>query len=176
MPPKDKESSNEPSADVPTNKFGSELAEAFPLDNLSRLLTNLTDSFDQRLYEFVQGTKYQKVRPSDGQVVVSVARGHVKISEIAKVRGVSRQAIHMAALRLQALGLIELKLVPNNMRDKHIVFTAEGRRLLKRGAKELADAEAEMAQAIGAANFVKLRKQLVQMDEYLISRRAGRKA
>jgi DNA-binding MarR family transcriptional regulator len=154
----------------------SDLAKLVPMDNLRRLLRNLAESLDLRLSEFLKNTPYERVRPSDAQVIVNVARGHDRISELAKHLSISRQAVHMSAQRLQQMGLVELKQVPNNKRDKRITITATGQRQIRRGAKEMADAEVELTGVIGATNMAKLRKQLVQMDEYFVTRRAGRKA
>ncbi len=157
-------------------KPDSDLAKLVPLDNLRRLLRNLAESLDIRLSEFLKNTPYERVRPSDAQVIVNVARGYDRISELAKHLSISRQAVHMSAQRLQEMGLVELKPVPNNKRDKRVAITIAGQRQIRRGTKEMADAEAELTSVIGAANMAKFRKQLVQMDEFFVARRAGRKA
>jgi DNA-binding MarR family transcriptional regulator len=142
-----------------------------PKDNLRRLVKNLSESVDLRLSEVLDGTPYKNVRPSDGQVMANVERGYDSIAAIAKQLNISRQAVHMSASRLQAHGLVDLADVPNNKRDKRIVITPVGYKQLRRVAKEMEESDAEFAEVIGAANFAKFRKYLVQLDAFLVARR-----
>jgi DNA-binding MarR family transcriptional regulator len=146
-------------------------SEIVPRSNVRRLLKNLNDSVDDRLSEFLKGTPYERVRPSDAQVIVNVSRGYESIASLSRELGISRQAIHMSAKRLQGMGLVELKEIPNNKRDKRIAISSVGHKQIKRGAKELQTTEAELANAIGAANYAKFRKQLIQLDDFLLARR-----
>jgi DNA-binding MarR family transcriptional regulator len=142
-----------------------------PKDNLRRLVKNLSDSIDLRLSEVREGTPYENVRPSDGQVMVNVERGYDSIAAIAKQLNISRQAVHMSASRLQAHGLVELAEAPNNKRDKRILITPAGFKQLRRVAKEMEESDAEFESVIGAANLAKFRKHLIELDAFLVARR-----
>jgi DNA-binding MarR family transcriptional regulator len=154
----------------PIKKQLNKETEIIPRSNVRRLLRNLSDSVDIRLSEFQKGTAYEKIRPSDVQVIVSVARGYESVAALSRELGISRQAIHMSAQRLQDMGLVELKDIPDNKRDKRIAITSVGQKQIKRGAKELQAVEAQLADAIGAANYARFRKQLIQLDDFLMAR------
>jgi DNA-binding MarR family transcriptional regulator len=142
-----------------------------PKDNLRRLVKNLSESIDLRLSEVIEGTPYENVRPSDGQVMANVERGYESIAAIANQLNISRQAVHMSASRLQAHGLVELVEVPNNKRDKRILITPTGYKQLRRVAKEMEESDAEFESVIGPANLAKFRKHLIDLDAFLVARR-----
>jgi DNA-binding MarR family transcriptional regulator len=146
-------------------------SEIIPSNNIRRLLKNLNDAVDLRLSEFLQGTAYEKIRPSDASVISNVDRGYSSVASISKLQGISRQAVHMSAMRLQEHGMVELLDAPNNKRDKRIVITPSGYKQLRRLAKEIEASDAEFADVIGSANLEKFRKQLSQLEAFLVARR-----
>jgi len=71
------------------------------------------------------------------------------ISELAKVRNISRQAVQKTISSLKDRGLVELTECSDNLSAKRIELTAEGRKVLTWTTRAVRKAETELAQKIG---------------------------
>jgi DNA-binding MarR family transcriptional regulator len=127
-------------------------------------ILNLTSDFlaaiNERYISMRKGTRYESVRQFDGRVFVAATREGYTESEIARIFGVSRQAVHASVERLIALKLLERQAIPGNRRDKRIALTERGIHASQTVNQHIATVEAECAAIIGEDNFRTFRLQL----------------
>ena len=85
-------------------------------------------------------------------------RGNKKsISDLSRVMGISRQAVHKTTHRLKEYGYIELTISPDNKRDRLVSITSEGQKVRKRGAKIIREIERNLSKNIGQDNLELIR-------------------
>ena len=85
-------------------------------------------------------------------------RGNKKsISDLSRVMGISRQAVHKTTHRLKKYGYIELTISPDNKRDRLVSITSEGQKVRKRGAKIIREIERNLSKNIGKDNLELIR-------------------
>jgi len=85
-------------------------------------------------------------------------RGNKKsISDLSRVMGISRQAVHKTTHRLKEYGYIELTISPDNKRDRLVSITNEGQKVRKRGAKIIREIERNLSKNIGQDNLELIR-------------------
>jgi DNA-binding MarR family transcriptional regulator len=141
-------------------------ADAIPVDNIRTLLHYLVDGIDLKMASYRKGTRYERVRNSDVKVFILAQRGPKSISELAKVLGISRQAVHMSVRRLLALDVITLASTPGNAKEKTVLLTPRGEQAQTVAGQQVRDLEAECVEAIGATAFEDLRGQLVKLVQH----------
>lgn len=146
--------------DTPTMSAESDLNDAPPSDNIRTLVYYFGLAIDARLSDFRRGTAYENVRPSDVRLFVTAARAEKTISEIARELGITRQAAQMSVQRLLKLGVVELRPVSANKRDKLVVITQKGQLASKSASHQIKSLESALADAIGEQEFIVFRKNL----------------
>jgi DNA-binding MarR family transcriptional regulator len=124
------------------------------------LSSELLEAINGRYISMRKGTRYESVRQFDGRVFVAATREGYTESEIARLFGVSRQAVHAAVERLIALKLLERQPIPGNGRDKRIALTDRGQHASQTVTRHIATVEAECEAIIGKENFQNLRLQM----------------
>jgi DNA-binding MarR family transcriptional regulator len=142
-------------------------AEASPArDNINSLTYLLGVEIEERLAKQRLGTPYEHVRKSDVRVFVAASRGRLTISEIARTLGVSRQAVHMSAQRLQDLKVVELQPAPEDRREKILVLSAMGLAVGQNAKKQIEAVEAEFEEVIGKDGMETLRSHITTLLEH----------
>jgi hypothetical protein len=132
----------------------------FPDNNIRKLLKDAVDHVDDLIHDFLQGSKYEGLRTSDGLVLVNVNRGFNTAPAIARELGISRQAVHMSTQRLRARKLLTLKQIAPNSAELRLVMTPAGVDALNVGSDYLGQLEVEIAREIGAEAVVNLKRHL----------------
>ncbi|MFO1033615.1 MAG: MarR family transcriptional regulator [Hyphomicrobiales bacterium] len=117
----------------------------------------MTVEMDERLAQFRRGTPFDHVRPSDAKLLVIASRQRRTLSELGRVVGVTRQAIHLAVQRLAKLGLIALQPVPSDKRENTIIITPHGHEAIRMAEKQVRALEDEIASLIGTDGVETLR-------------------
>ncbi len=85
-------------------------------------------------------------------------RGSKKsISDLSRVMGISRQAVHKTTHRLMEFGYIELTISPDNKRDRLVSITRKGLKVRERGAKIIREIEGKLSKNIGRDNLELIR-------------------
>jgi DNA-binding MarR family transcriptional regulator len=139
-------------------------SHAIPVNNLRTLLRNLSEGFDLRLDSYRVGTRYENVRRSDVRVFFLAMREQRTISEIARIIGISRQAVQKSVQRLMALGVLGMQDMPDNKRDKLVVFTDRGKLASKSAVEMIEKLEREVEATIGHDDLERLRDILTRLD------------
>jgi DNA-binding MarR family transcriptional regulator len=139
----------------------------FPGDNIRSLLERVSIGLDLRLEAYRQATPYEAARPSDVKIFVLAVLQPRTMSDLARLSGVSRQAVHSSIKRLMRLRLVALEPVPGNQRDKLVVITESGKVARTVGIQLVHRFENECMSVIGPDGLTKLRELLQSLDQAL---------
>lgn len=99
------------------------------MDNSQHLIVPLLQAFtwfDDGLQAYLKAKGWPNATRAQSMVMVHVVRGISRPTDIARVMGVSRQAIHATINQMIDLGLLDLEEDPVDGRSKHIVITPTG--------------------------------------------------
>jgi DNA-binding MarR family transcriptional regulator len=129
-------------------------------DNIRSLIYLFGSELDQRIAAFRRGTPYEHVRASDIRVFVYASAGNSSISEVARLLGISRQAVHMSAQRLKELGVLDLTHAQPGRRDVLMQLTAKGHHARQTADAQIERLEGEIAEIIGPEGLQTFRRTL----------------
>ncbi len=133
----------------------------FLATSLKGLLQDTLEWMDTRNASLREGSKFEGT-PAEAKLFATLRGKARSISELARVMGVSRQAVHNTVHRLVDIGIVELVAVEGNKRDKLVTITTEGHKVQKMAAKNLKRIEQDMAETIGAENVELIRSLLLK--------------
>jgi DNA-binding MarR family transcriptional regulator len=156
--------SQKPADHTETIRPPAESPSPIPINNLRTLLRNLSEGFDLLLDSYRVNTRYENVRRSDVRVFFLAMREPRTISELARIIGISRQAVQKSVQRLVALDVLGMEDMPGNKRDKLVVFTDRGKLASKNAIDMIGRLEQEVEAVIGASDMEKLRDILTRLD------------
>jgi DNA-binding MarR family transcriptional regulator len=131
-----------------------------PKQNLRRGAIDFLAELDRRLFRGLRGTPFEAIRPFDLRVGIAAIREQSTVSELARQLQVSRQAVHSSAMRLKAMGMVDLKPSPTSGRDKIIAITAEGRQVQLTTVGFLGSLDDECEGVLGKKGYAQFRQQL----------------
>ena len=125
-------------------------------ENINRLMQDKSEWIMDRVRAQKQG-EGNLLTEAEGKIMSTLRGRELTVSEIARLRGVSRQAIHRTVTGLVEKGYLRLDPAPGSERDKIVVVTAEGQKLRKQVGQMLKKVEDEIAKAIGKDRLETLR-------------------
>lgn len=134
----------------------------FLITNLKALLQEKLWLLEERLKSKRLTTPYHSLTNAHARILAALRGEKLTISALARRLEVSRQAAHKLVSHLIDEGYLVLEPIPNNAREKRIVFTRKGEDLKKAAAKALRELEKEVEKTIGKENFVALKALLAQ--------------
>ncbi len=127
------------------------------------LMTSLLEGFmwlDRGLQQNLQAQGLPSVRRLESMVLVYVASGIQRPSDLARTLGVTRQSINSAIRELEEKRLIELAPDPADRRCKLIRFSREGRPVHLAAANIMSNLEAALTDRLGEQTIDALLKGL----------------
>ncbi|MEM6308341.1 MAG: MarR family transcriptional regulator [Pseudomonadota bacterium] len=108
-------------------------------------------------------TEFAAVRPADIRVFAQLRGRSLKLSDIHREMGFSRQAAQQAVDRLVAQDMLRITPVPNNKRDKIVSITDKGQRWRSIAAHHIRDIEHQIKATIGDEPAAELRRVLLAL-------------
>ncbi len=108
-------------------------------------------------------TEFADIRPADIRVFAQLRGRVVKLSQIHREMGFSRQAAQQAVERLLAHGMISVTSDPSSKRDKLVSITQKGQRWRAIAASQIRQIETEISETIGEGAKEALRSHLVRL-------------
>ncbi|MFL2699878.1 MAG: MarR family winged helix-turn-helix transcriptional regulator [Gammaproteobacteria bacterium] len=129
--------------------------------NLLRLLLETSEWMESEMLKLNQNSEY---RGTIAEIkVFNALRGQEKsISELARILGISRQAVHKTIHKLKDKGYLELKTSKDNKKDKKVIITDSGQTIRKEGAEYLIEIEKKVSWNIGERNLIYLKEILIE--------------
>ena len=130
--------------------------------NINRLMQDKSEWIMDRVATRGQGQPDRRMTETEGKIMGTLRGRELTVSEIARLRGVSRQAIHRTVTGLVEKGYVRLDPAPGSERDKIVVITAEGQKLRRQVGQRLKKVEDKIAKAIGKDRLEALRSVLME--------------
>lgn len=116
---------------------------------------------EEALRRIAAKTGRPPLRRAHTALLPHIALEGTRLTELATKLGVTKQAVSQLVDDLEAAGVVARVACPDDARAKLVTFTASGRARLFEGLAMLGTIEAELAEAIGAAQMRELRRVLV---------------
>lgn len=137
--------------------------DAFLDQNIKGMMMTLIARWNAEMDDARAETEFADVRPADIRVFAQLRGRTVKLSEIHRELGFSRQAAQQAVGRLVGHGMIVVAYDPNSKRDKLVSITEKGQRWRTIAAEQIRQIETEIGKAIGEDAKESLRGHLVNL-------------
>lgn len=133
-----------------------------------QLLLRCARLLDERAIERVnRHAGRELVRPAHTKLLPHIDFDGVRLTELARRLGVTKQAVGQQVADLEALGVVELTPDPTDGRAKLVRYTPAGLDAMRSGLKVLAELEAELTAAVGAEQMKVVHQALVSMEQAL---------
>lgn len=132
-------------------------------DNLRVNLYRRFKWFENRVANQAKTSNYDYLTLSQIRAFAFLQGRSMTISELAKIRNISRQAVQKTISSLKDRGLVELTECSENLSAKRIELTAEGRKVQIWSKRAVRKAEKELAAKIGPERL-KLLNDLLNED------------
>jgi DNA-binding MarR family transcriptional regulator len=101
------------------------------------------------------------LRPSHTNLFPHIDFKGVRITELARRLDISKQAVSQSVAELEALGVVELLVDPDDARAKLVRFTNKGAESIAQGLRVLGELEAELEARIGERHMRALHRALL---------------
>ena len=133
--------------------------------NIKGLMMTLLAHWNARMDEGRASTEFADIRQSDMRVFGQLRGKTVKLSDIHRQLGFSRQAAQQAVDRLLDHGVIKVELAQGSKRDKVVSVTEKGQGLRILAAQQIREFEAECARVVGEEGKEELRRLLIKLTD-----------
>ncbi len=130
---------------------------------LGRFLILLFRSFEDDLVGRLKRIGYADVSPADLNILRFVKTTGSNSVEIAKLAGVSKQAIAKSVAAIEAKGYLKRQSDPKDGRSQVLMFTPKGRRLVESCILAISEIEKIYERSLGKEEYVKLKLTLAQL-------------
>ena len=131
--------------------------------NIKGLMMTLLATWNAKMDEARQETEFASVRPADIRVFAQLRGRSVRLSDIHREMGFSRQAAQQAVDRLVSQDMVVVAPVPGSKRDKIVSVTDKGQRWRRIAAGQIRRIEAQISQAVGEDGKEALRRLLLDL-------------
>lgn len=136
--------------------------------NLPRHVAGTAQALNERLMAQCVAAGHAGLRASFNQVLARLSSSGTRIVDIANACHITQQAAGQLIGELEKLGYVKRRPDSSDKRAKQLALTARGERLLKDCNRLAAEAEFELAQAIGDKAFAALRGHCAKLCEALV--------
>ena len=89
---------------------------------------------------------------------------------MARIVGLSRQAIHKSVKKLQSQGLVQLVQTPHNKKTKNIILTPDGKKLKKNALTIIGEIDRELTDSLGEEKLKQFKEMMIEFIETLDKR------
>jgi DNA-binding MarR family transcriptional regulator len=120
-----------------------------PLEVLMRGLLRAYYWMDESLQNGLVQAGYQPRTRTQTMILINISNGITRAAELARVLGVSRQAIQQQINELERDGLVTQLPDPEDRRANRIVFSEKGSQLISAALASLRQAEQALAMRLG---------------------------
>lgn len=134
---------------------------------LSVHMNGITNLFEQQLMEAASARGHRSLKRSFGMVLLFLGESGARIIDIARIQGVSKQAISQIAQAIEKAGYLKREEDPTDRRSRTLVFTARGKVLIHDAVQAMQELEQRIADLLGPDNLDTLQALLAQLHERL---------
>ncbi len=137
--------------------------DAFLATNLKGMMMTLLGAWNAEMDEGRAATEFADIRASDMRVFGQIRGRVVRLSDIHRELGFSRQAAQQAVDRLVAHGVLRVDLAEGSKRDKVVSVTEKGQGLRVLAADQIRRIEARVRDQLGDEGHATLRTLLLTL-------------
>ncbi|MBO9479106.1 MarR family transcriptional regulator [Shimia sp. R11_0] len=137
--------------------------EAFLGQNIKGIMMTLIARWNGQMDAARANTEFADVRPADMRLFAQLRGRTVRLSEIHREMGFSRQAAQQAVERLIRHDMVSLDADPNSKRDKIVSITDKGQRWRTLAAEQIRLIETEISETLGETGTEDLRRSLLAL-------------
>ncbi|HEY9036228.1 MAG TPA: MarR family transcriptional regulator [Pseudomonadales bacterium] len=134
---------------------------------LSMHLNGITNLLEQQLMEAATAKGHRSLKRSFGMVMLFLGESGTRVIDIARIQGVSKQAISQIAQSIEKAGYLKREEDPTDRRSRALVFTPRGKALIRDAVLAMHALEHDMAQLLGHDDFNTLRDILARLHSQL---------
>ncbi|MFA7350817.1 MAG: MarR family winged helix-turn-helix transcriptional regulator [Methylotenera sp.] len=127
---------------------------------MGRLLLDAFNWFDTGLLTSLKEQGWPDLSHSQSMVMAYLASDGIRISELARRLGVSRQAAQKSVKELERLKLVKTEIDPTNSSAKTVVLTDQGKANVTAALNTFSEIESQLSKRIGSADLASMRKML----------------
>ena len=133
--------------------------------NIKGMMMTLLGQWNGQMDDGRSQTAFADIRPSDMRVFGQVRGRTVRLSDIHRELGFSRQAAQQAVDRLVDHGVLKVELAAGSKRDKVVSVTEKGQELRQLAARQIREIEDQCAAIIGEDGKETLRELLIKLTK-----------
>lgn len=119
---------------------------------------------DESLQNLLRAEGWPTLPRTQSMIMVNVADGCTRPSELARRLGITRQAIQQTIAEMESLGLVQLSLDPADARAKIVEFSPKGASIQRAALKAVRALDAELEKRLGKREFDTLKRVLLEKD------------
>lgn len=127
---------------------------------MGRLLLDAFNWFDAGLLASLKEQGWPDLSHSQSMVMAYLGSGGIRISELARRLGVSRQAAQKSVKELERLKLVITEVDPTNSSAKTVVLTTQGEANVAAALNAFSEIEIQLSRRIGSSDLASLRRSL----------------
>jgi len=131
--------------------------------NIKGMMMTLIARWNAQMDDGRSGTEFADIRPSDMRVFGQLRGRTVRLSDVHRELGFSRQAAQQAVDRLVSHGVLRVDMAPGSRRDKVVAITDKGQQLRTLAARQIREIESQCAEVLGDGGLKALRSLLVKL-------------
>jgi DNA-binding MarR family transcriptional regulator len=136
-------------------------------DNRRVLIRGMLQAYywlDESIQNHIRGAGYAPLSRSQGMILINVAGGIRRPSDLARNLGISRQAVHQLLADLEERGLIDLRPDPADARAKEVHFSRRGTGMHLLAVEAQRKVHEELERRLGSKVLDDLTKALLDKD------------
>lgn len=127
---------------------------------MGRLLLDAFNWFDAGLLASLKEQGWPELSHSQSMAMAYLGSDGIRISELARRLGVSRQAAQKSVKELERLKLVITEVDPTNSSAKTVVLTPQGKANVTAALNIFSEIEKQLSKRIGAPEFASMRDAL----------------
>ena len=131
---------------------------------LGNLLRGPYEALQARVYGGLAARGFADIRPAHSSVFRTISERGSRVSELAERAQIAKQSMAYLVEDLSKAGYLAIGLDPDDRRAKQVRLTAKGLKVWEALIALSAEAEADMARAIGTAEMKELRVLLTKLS------------
>lgn len=127
---------------------------------MGRLLLDAFNWFDAGLLASLKEQGWPDLSHSQSMVMAYLGSDGIRISELARRLGVSRQAAQKSVKELERLKLVITEIDPTNLSAKTVVLTTQGKANVAAALNAFSEIEKQLSRRMGSSDLASMRRTL----------------
>ncbi len=137
--------------------------ETFRATNIGQPLMEVAKDFQRRALAKFYERGHDELQPSHQAVLAYLHASGTRLTELADLAGMSKQAMGQLVDEIERLGYVERVPDPSDGRAKIVRFTVSGKKLIRDGTKIASEIQEQYTALIGVKRFELLREILDEL-------------